>query len=53
MKDLRVNTPFGQATVTEDMGDSVQVKLDLPHKDGNREYYLWILDKSEVDIIIY
>ena len=27
MKDLRVNTPFGQATVTEDMGDSVQTKI--------------------------
>jgi len=27
MKDLRVNTPFGKATVTEDMGDSVQVDL--------------------------
>ena len=51
MKDLRVNTPFGQATVTEDMGDSVQVELDFPHKDGNREYFLWIFSKSEVDII--
>ena len=53
MKDLRVNTPFGQATVTEDMGDLVQVELDFHHKDGNREYYLWVFDKSEVDIIIY
>ena len=51
MKDLRVNTPFGKATVTEDMGDSVQVKLDLPHKDGNREYFLCVLYKAEVDII--
>ena len=51
MKDLRVNTPFGKATVTEDMGDSVQVKLDLPHKGGNREYFLCVLYKAEVDII--
>ena len=51
MTDLRVNTPFGQATVTEDMGDSVQVELDFPHKDGNRECFLWIFNKSEVDII--
>ena len=51
MKDLRVNTPFGQATVTEDIGDSVQVELDFPHKEVNREYFLWIFSKTEVDII--
>ena len=50
MKDLRVNTHFGLATVTEDMGDSVHVKLDFPHKDGNREYFLWVFNKAEVDI---
>ena len=52
MKDLRVNTRFGQSTVTEDMGDSVQVMLDFPHKDGNREYFLWIFSKSEVETIL-
>ena len=46
MKDLRVNTPFGKATVTEDMGDSVQVELDFPHKDGNREDFLCIFSKA-------
>ena len=51
MKDLRVNTPFGQATVTEHMGDSVQVELDFPQKDGKREYFLWIFSKAEVDTI--
>ena len=51
MKDLRVNTPFGQAIVTEDMGDYVQVELDFPHKDGNREYFLWIFSKTEVETI--
>ena len=51
MKDLRVNTPFGQATVTEDMGYSVQVMLDFPHKDVNREYFLWIFSKADVNII--
>ena len=51
MKDLRVNTPFGQATVTEDMGDSVQVKLVFPHKDGIREYFLWIFTKADVETI--
>ena len=38
-------------TVTEDMGDSVQVELDFPHKDGNREYFLWIFSKAEVETI--
>ena len=51
VKRERVRTPFGEGTITEHLGESIQVELDVPHKYGNRENNLWIFDNSEIAII--
>lgn len=51
VKRERVRTPYGEGTVTEHLGESIQVELDVPHKYGNRENNLWIFDNSEIAII--
>ena len=47
-KKIRVNTPFGQGEFKEELEESIHVKLDTPHVYGNREYILWVFNKSEV-----
>lgn len=47
----RVITPYGPATIVELLNDKVYVELDQPHQFGNRDYFLWLFDESEIKYI--
>ena len=48
MERQKVTTPYGKGEVNEELDEAIQVELKNPHKEGNREYNLWIFNKSEV-----
>lgn len=48
---MKVNTPFGTGIIKEVMGELVQVELDNLYHFGNRDYYLWIFEESQIQIL--
>jgi len=55
---MRVNTPYGPATVVETIETedcpvtSIYVELDTPHRSNNRDYSLWLFNETEVTTIL-